>query len=634
MSLNEGDSDGLGYKAFQGALIRIASDLSRLSAAANTGDLTDLAQGADERLDHLAEGNFVVAMIGAFKRGKSTLTNALLGDTIMPADVDPATATLNRVTYGRHPRATLKMNDGRSVVIGIDELSQYVTKLTEESAQRAREIDEAVIEYPTYLCANNVQLLDTPGLDDNADMTSLTESVFPKIDAAIFITNGTTALGVSELKALSHLLQHMDRSCIALAVTHFDLVDEEDRERVLDSVRKRAAPLLGFEPPVFGVAARAGLKAKKAHDDKALRASGLMDLEEWLERFLVRESGLARLRAANETVLNLANDLDDKITEKLDAYLLIDEAQKARLAALKHELDSVRTDLDLWINDVTDWPGETAAIDAIASPMAGELSRLASTLVPSLTASDVSNPEARHQRLRERINHQVKARFDSQIDEMQTMLVDLADLQRDLLANLSARWDVVRAARLDAPDAAQGVVDAGPFDEINAALLAHQKGFDDAKARFAYAYDSNCNFMSFTGAMTRWFSNVTQETIMAVKTGTEEHVSYVATSATNTADPAGTGRRYVSACAGSLKPFAEKMKAEIASSIDYLKWSLDLRGAQLETTRAVGGERLRLTQTTARDIQSQAETRRGVLQQLAIVSTPEDRHAQSMPHTA
>src|SRR5262245_37785252 len=84
------------YAAFQCALIRTAADLSRLSSEAKSLGDEELRAHADERLDHLAGGTFVVAIVGDFNRGKSTLANALLGASIMPADIDPATATINR----------------------------------------------------------------------------------------------------------------------------------------------------------------------------------------------------------------------------------------------------------------------------------------------------------------------------------------------------------------------------------------------------------------------------------------------------------------------------------------------------------------------------------------------------------
>ena len=80
---------------------------------------------------------FRVAVVGEFRRGKTTFINALLGKEILPVDALPTTATLNRITYGSVPKAYLCWKDGGREEIGIEELSRYVTKLTEASAETA-----------------------------------------------------------------------------------------------------------------------------------------------------------------------------------------------------------------------------------------------------------------------------------------------------------------------------------------------------------------------------------------------------------------------------------------------------------------------------------------------------------------
>ena len=64
-----------------------------------------------------------VAVMGEFKRGKSTLLNALLGAPVLPADATPTTAAVSRITYGQKERAVLFFRDGSSEEIPFDGLS-------------------------------------------------------------------------------------------------------------------------------------------------------------------------------------------------------------------------------------------------------------------------------------------------------------------------------------------------------------------------------------------------------------------------------------------------------------------------------------------------------------------------------
>src|SRR5271170_6555347 len=77
-----------------GKLLCIAS----LAEQCNSGQITDDAHSAAERI---AEGRFYVACVGQFKRGKSTLLNALIGHAVLPAAVVPVTAVPTIIRPGR-----------------------------------------------------------------------------------------------------------------------------------------------------------------------------------------------------------------------------------------------------------------------------------------------------------------------------------------------------------------------------------------------------------------------------------------------------------------------------------------------------------------------------------------------------
>src|SRR5262245_59754123 len=212
------------FAAFQSELIRTAVDLSRLAGDAKAMGDDALHGAADERLQHLISGAFVVSVVSEFNRGKSTLSNALLGAPVMPADVLPSTATFNRVVYGREPRATIHLRSGERLVIPLESLADYVTKSTDDAAARAAGIEEARIELPTRLCLINVQLLDTPGLGDEAAMTERTLAKLPRIDAALLVLSAISPLAQTELSVLATLVQYVSPSRVFIVVSQIDLL--------------------------------------------------------------------------------------------------------------------------------------------------------------------------------------------------------------------------------------------------------------------------------------------------------------------------------------------------------------------------------------------------------------------------
>src|SRR2546425_9621284 len=93
-------------------LLRIAS----LAEQFNNQQITDDARSAAERI---AEGRFYVACVGQFKRGKSTLLNALIGEPILPSGVVPVTAVPTILRFRESQGARVRLRSGEWTDIAI-----------------------------------------------------------------------------------------------------------------------------------------------------------------------------------------------------------------------------------------------------------------------------------------------------------------------------------------------------------------------------------------------------------------------------------------------------------------------------------------------------------------------------------
>jgi dynamin family protein len=77
--------------------IELAGRLRELALEAGAKELADEAASLEERL---REQRFYVACVGQFKRGKSTLLNALVGRPLLPTGVVPVTSVPTVLRYG------------------------------------------------------------------------------------------------------------------------------------------------------------------------------------------------------------------------------------------------------------------------------------------------------------------------------------------------------------------------------------------------------------------------------------------------------------------------------------------------------------------------------------------------------
>ncbi|MEQ1572466.1 MAG: dynamin family protein, partial [Myxococcota bacterium] len=347
-------------QSYRELTFRMAGDLVAAADIARRRGRPELAAEADELRRRIEARRFTLAVVGEFKRGKSTLVNALLGAAVLPADVLPASAALNRVTFGLAPGATLWFHDGRPPeVVPIASLADHVTKLTPESAARAATVREAVITHPLALCRNDVDLVDTPGLADEPAMTDVTVGVLPSIDAAIVVTMADAPFSDGEA-ALVRRLRERGIDNLLFVVTAIDRIRREpDRERVLASVRARVAAAGVESPAVWGLSGQDALDGRIEGDADRVRTSGLPEFEAALEQFLTKSDGVALARRAAQLAALcsslLATDGPDVVLAdpRAPLHALIDatdrglERQVRRWEAAGNAAwDAVRADLE------------------------------------------------------------------------------------------------------------------------------------------------------------------------------------------------------------------------------------------------------------------------------------------------
>lgn len=89
-----------------------ASRLLRLAGLAEELEAEPIAEEARELAARVAEGRFYVACVGQFKRGKSTLLNALVGHEVVPTGYVPVTAVPTVIRFGDALRARVRMLAG------------------------------------------------------------------------------------------------------------------------------------------------------------------------------------------------------------------------------------------------------------------------------------------------------------------------------------------------------------------------------------------------------------------------------------------------------------------------------------------------------------------------------------------
>lgn len=284
----------------------------------------------NENIQLIQSRKFNVAVMGEFKRGKSSLINAMLGLKVLPADVTPATATINRITYGNEPSLTIFYKDGTKEAADMKNISNYVTMLTEEGLKRAAQINEAVIGYPTVICQNHVDIIDTPGLNDNIEMTRVTMNMLKNIDAAIVVVSALAPFSEKESEFVCELLKSDNIENIVFVVTHIDQIDEDEQDKLIAFIQNRInknisefikqdncmseilikAKRVLDNPMIFGVSSYLALKSFITGDRQLLKMSNFEEFKTELYEFLTSQQGMNTMRKAVKGIRNASSEFD------------------------------------------------------------------------------------------------------------------------------------------------------------------------------------------------------------------------------------------------------------------------------------------------------------------------------------
>ena len=175
-----------------------------------------------EVLAKLPTEDFFLAILGLFKRGKSTLINAMLGAPILPTGVIPVTSVITRIRYGNKLTAKISFGDKPEKEVAIEALSEYVTEAGDPN--NVKNVTIADVYVPAPILRGGLILNDTPGVGSTYTAgTQITFQFLDRVDFAVFVLAVDPPIGQQELELLSNLSSKSPK--ILYVLNKIDYVD-------------------------------------------------------------------------------------------------------------------------------------------------------------------------------------------------------------------------------------------------------------------------------------------------------------------------------------------------------------------------------------------------------------------------
>jgi len=352
------------YASYNNMVATVSNCISQLEGACEKLELDEIKKQLAAGKEKLKNHKFSVGILGEFKRGKSMVINSLLEEEVLPSDIMPATATMNRVTYDLNKHAQLLMKDGSVRNVEVENLKDYVTKITKNSEANAEKIEEAIVYYPCPFCQNDVDIIDTPGLNDDERMNSITENVIPKLDAVIMVLVHGSPFSASEAEFVRTKLMTSDLGRIIFLVNKIDTVRrasdierviDEIRERIRETVLERMAEVHGENSEeyeqmraklgnikIFPFSAYDAFDGKKNHDPELIKKSGTIEFEKELTKMLTEDRGALEISGPLTLISRSAAAVTNTAVQKKEAFEMDKEELERRHAETLEAIKKAR----------------------------------------------------------------------------------------------------------------------------------------------------------------------------------------------------------------------------------------------------------------------------------------------------
>ena len=240
----------------------------------------------------VAEDRFNLVVLGEFKRGKSTLVNALLDRDVLPTGVIPLTSVVTVIRSAPVERLIVRFPDGREEEQDLASPDRYVTEA--RNPRNRLGVELAVVEFYHELLRAGLELVDTPGIGSiHRHNTEIARGFLPRVDAALCVLDAGQPLSDGERKLLVEAADRVPR--LLMVVNKLYLLEAQDRDVAVEFVRSALRDRLsGREPEVFTLSAR--------------ERAGIEPLVERLRRLAGEERAALLLRSVARLARGIAAD--------------------------------------------------------------------------------------------------------------------------------------------------------------------------------------------------------------------------------------------------------------------------------------------------------------------------------------
>ena len=396
------------------------------------------------------EDSATVLFCGEFKRGKSSLVNAIIGAELCPTDIGIATSVVTTIKYGAVKKAVryygnlLENADSlKSEEIEWEDIDKY-------TMGDVLEIDNTILvelSYPSPFLKNGITIIDTPGIGGlDPRHAILTHMALPKADVIVFVTDACEPLTQSELEFYESKVLSCGKRNVVL-VNKSDILTADTLATHVSNTKLQLAKLGG--PEVIPVSAKCWELYSKLEENDFLLSSNkdavLAGITSEVETFKktqykkYRDMLIAEIDDVYSAILleiqQLKKDSNDKIKVVEDL-----QRQQAALSKFRGDLSNPTSQIRLQINSIFE-----DARNEVQNLISHDGTLLTSTEFDALLESErglenegkwfVAQINDRLQKLSRKVDSRIESAFEEISESIEKEITNVMDAETFLVSN-------------------------------------------------------------------------------------------------------------------------------------------------------------------------------------------------------
>lgn len=283
--------------------LALLKTIDGLGAKSKEYQLPSVSNALSVARNKLASDQYKVMVMGEVKRGKSTFINALVGQVILPTDVDVATSQVFRIMWGEELSCRIRFADESAQQVELEDLPKYGSQVVQD-VQGTPRLDQIIkwieIDVPIRFLPRTMCILDTPGLGGLYELhAEITQRHIPESDAVVFVLDSTRPIIEEELRYIENALSATNS--IFFIQTKIDLFRRSQWQEILRRNEEILTQRFGdrlSDIQVWPISSILLQKAAIENDPDFEMASKHADLAIALNKFLFRVAGWNRAAEA------------------------------------------------------------------------------------------------------------------------------------------------------------------------------------------------------------------------------------------------------------------------------------------------------------------------------------------------